>query len=121
MIDSGGLIARGSESRTLTGFVYAGVDYNNPILGGCFGPGCHVEIGYDLVGDDFSGENKPTPDSDPCSSLVPRPSQLLLTLSILKTLTVTRMELASPGSSERSRTSTGFQGLPPKRRWACFG
>lgn len=23
-----------------------GVDYNNPILGGCFGPGSYVAIGY---------------------------------------------------------------------------
>lgn len=30
-----------------------GVDYRHPSLGGCFGPGCKISFGYDLVGDDY--------------------------------------------------------------------
>ncbi|MBA2355038.1 MAG: peptidase S8, partial [Acidobacteria bacterium] len=29
----------------------SGTDYQHPDLGGCFGPGCRVEEGYDFVGD----------------------------------------------------------------------
>ncbi|KAJ3490266.1 hypothetical protein NLG97_g5818 [Lecanicillium saksenae] len=43
----------------------SGVDYTHPALGGCFGPGCKVSFGYDLVGDAFNGNNQPQPDSDP--------------------------------------------------------
>jgi subtilisin family serine protease len=47
-----------------------GIDYDHPDLGGCFGPGCRVAYGYDLVGDDFSaGVNDtlvPDPDPDDC-------------------------------------------------------
>ncbi|KAL0473307.1 hypothetical protein QR685DRAFT_170578 [Neurospora intermedia] len=42
-----------------------GIDYLHPALGGCFGPGCLVSYGTDLVGDDFNGSNTPVPDSDP--------------------------------------------------------
>ncbi|KAM0746674.1 subtilisin-like serine protease precursor [Meredithblackwellia eburnea MCA 4105] len=42
-----------------------GIDYLNPLLGGCFGSGCHVSVGYDLVGDNYNGDNTPVPDSDP--------------------------------------------------------
>lgn len=28
-----------------------GVDFRHPSLGGCFGPGCKISFGYDLVGD----------------------------------------------------------------------
>ncbi|GAA5857730.1 hypothetical protein JCM1840_000887 [Sporobolomyces johnsonii] len=48
-----------------------GVDYTNPILGGCFGSGCHISFGYDFVGDNYTGYNAPVPDADPftnCSS-----------------------------------------------------
>jgi subtilisin family serine protease len=54
-----------------------GVDYNNPDLGGCFGPGCRVAFGYDLVGDAFNADQTSpaynpvaTPDNDPddCSN-----------------------------------------------------
>lgn len=31
------------------GVVDTGVDYLNPILGGCFGPGCHISFGSDLT------------------------------------------------------------------------
>lgn len=49
-----------------------GVDYHHPDLGGCFGPGCRVVTGYDLVGDDFNANDtspfynpNPAPDLDP--------------------------------------------------------
>jgi minor extracellular serine protease Vpr len=42
-----------------------GVDFDHPDLGGCFGPGCRVEKGFDLVGDDFDNENVTTPTPDP--------------------------------------------------------
>ncbi|KAK2057856.1 subtilase [Colletotrichum caudatum] len=43
-----------------------GIDYGHPALGnGCFGPGCLVSYGYDLVGDDYTGFNTPVPDPDP--------------------------------------------------------
>lgn len=42
-----------------------GVDYTHPALGGCFGEGCLVSYGYDLVGDDYTGSNTPVPDDDP--------------------------------------------------------
>ena len=35
-------------------FVDDGVDYNHPALGGCFGDGCIVSKGWDLVGDDYN-------------------------------------------------------------------
>ncbi|KAK1961996.1 subtilase [Colletotrichum sublineola] len=47
------------------GIVDTGVDYTHPALGGCFGPGCLVEYGYDLTGDSFNGTNAPEPDADP--------------------------------------------------------
>ena len=49
-----------------------GIDYDHPDLGGCFGEGCRVAYGYDLVGDDFNADDSdpnfnpfPTPDDDP--------------------------------------------------------
>ncbi|KAI8063270.1 hypothetical protein BC940DRAFT_243420 [Gongronella butleri] len=33
----------------------SGVDYTHPSLGKCFGPGCLIEYGYDLVGDEYGG------------------------------------------------------------------
>jgi len=43
-----------------------GIDYDHPDLGGCFGPGCRVAYGYDLVGDDYTGPGSPlVPDDDP--------------------------------------------------------
>ncbi|KAK4047156.1 hypothetical protein OIV83_005608 [Microbotryomycetes sp. JL201] len=42
-----------------------GIDYTNPILGGCFGPNCQISFGYDFVGDDYDGTNDPQPDNDP--------------------------------------------------------
>jgi minor extracellular serine protease Vpr len=42
-----------------------GIDYHHPDLGGCFGPGCRVEFGWDFVGDDFDWYKTPVPDDDP--------------------------------------------------------
>lgn len=57
------------EGYTGTGIKVAivdtGIDYLHPDLGGCFGPGCKVGFGYDLVGDDYTGDNEPVPDNDP--------------------------------------------------------
>ncbi|GJD00643.1 subtilisin Carlsberg [Colletotrichum higginsianum] len=44
----------------------SGVDYTHPALGGCFGPGCIVEAGWDFTGDDFLPGVRPLqPDADP--------------------------------------------------------
>lgn len=45
--------------------VDTGIDYKHPALGGCFGKGCLVAFGTDLVGDAYDGFNTPHPDSDP--------------------------------------------------------
>lgn len=44
---------------------YCRIDYTLPALGGCFGPGCKVAFGYDLVGNDYTGSNTPVPKPDP--------------------------------------------------------
>jgi minor extracellular serine protease Vpr len=46
----------------------SGIDYDHPDLGGCFGPGCRVTGGWDLVGDDYDEE-----ESDPHWQPVPHP------------------------------------------------
>ncbi|KAH7325631.1 subtilase [Stachybotrys elegans] len=47
------------------GIVDTGIDYTHPVLGGCFGPGCLVEFGADLVGEGYDGSQPPNPDDDP--------------------------------------------------------
>jgi minor extracellular serine protease Vpr len=45
-----------------------GIDYNHPDLGGCFGPGCRVAYGTDLVGDAYNADDADpiiTPDNNP--------------------------------------------------------
>jgi subtilisin family serine protease len=47
-----------------------GIDYDHPDLGGCFGPGCRVAFGYDLVGDAYNADStsatyNPVPAPDP--------------------------------------------------------
>ncbi|KAH9867743.1 hypothetical protein IAQ61_008338 [Plenodomus lingam] len=59
-----------AEGVTGKGFRVAvidgGIDYTHPALGGCFGPGCLVEAGYDFVGDNYTvGLSEPQPDDDP--------------------------------------------------------
>jgi subtilisin family serine protease len=44
------------------------VDYTNPILGGCFGPGCHISFGYAFVDDAYTGYETPVESADPGSS-----------------------------------------------------
>ncbi|ROW01254.1 hypothetical protein VMCG_05990 [Cytospora schulzeri] len=50
---------------TRIGIVDTGVDYKHPALGGCFGKGCLISYGWDLVGDNWTGLNAPKPDPDP--------------------------------------------------------
>ncbi|KAK6500002.1 hypothetical protein TWF481_010359 [Arthrobotrys musiformis] len=45
--------------------VDTGIDYTHPSLGGGFGPGFKVAVGYDFVGDSYNGQNTPVPDNDP--------------------------------------------------------
>ncbi|KAM0427243.1 hypothetical protein ACHAPT_007673 [Fusarium lateritium] len=46
-----------------------GIDYTHKALGGCFGPGCKIRGGYDLVGADWDTHNQKkypkVPDTDP--------------------------------------------------------
>jgi subtilisin family serine protease len=47
-----------------------GIDYDHPDLGGCFGPGCRVAVGWDFVGDAFNADPasagfNPVPVPDP--------------------------------------------------------
>jgi minor extracellular serine protease Vpr len=46
----------------------SGIDYDHPDLGGCFGRGCRVTNGYDLVGDDYQED-----ETDPAWQPVPHP------------------------------------------------
>lgn len=46
------------------GVIDTGIDYQHPALGGCFGAGCLVSYGYDIVGDDYTGYNTPAPDNE---------------------------------------------------------
>ncbi|KAJ1549536.1 hypothetical protein HK405_013213 [Cladochytrium tenue] len=54
------------------GVIDMGIYYTHPALGGCFGSGCKVAFGYDLVGDNYNGSTASlAPDNDPmddCSS-----------------------------------------------------
>ena len=40
----------------IVGIVDSGVDYTHPALGGCFGPGCKIAGGVDLVNTNSSSE-----------------------------------------------------------------
>ncbi|ORY84131.1 peptidase S8/S53 domain-containing protein [Leucosporidium creatinivorum] len=59
-----GLLGKGVK----IGILDEGVDYTNPLLGGCFGSGCQISFGYDFVGDNYTGENTPIADTDPYST-----------------------------------------------------
>ncbi|RMZ71750.1 subtilisin Carlsberg [Pyrenophora seminiperda CCB06] len=64
-----------AEGVTGKGFriaiVDSGIDYTHPALGGCFGPGCLVEIGYDFTGDNYKPGLTPLqPDNDPMDNCV---------------------------------------------------
>lgn len=63
-----GLTGRGVKVAVID----SGIDYDHPDLGGCFGPGCRVEKGFDLVGDKFNANNaksiiQPDPLPDDCA------------------------------------------------------
>jgi minor extracellular serine protease Vpr len=63
-----GLSGRGVR----VGIIDTGVDYQHPDLGGCFGPNCRVEKGFDFVGDAFNANDavpiiKPDADPDDCA------------------------------------------------------
>ncbi|KAG2223928.1 hypothetical protein INT45_009380 [Circinella minor] len=54
------------------GIIDSGVDYRHPALGGCFGSGCKIEFGYDLVGDDYNGTHESVKeDNDPLDNCPP--------------------------------------------------
>ncbi|KAL6868592.1 peptidase S8/S53 domain-containing protein [Trichoderma novae-zelandiae] len=60
------LHAEGFTGRGICiGIVDSGVDYNHPVLGGCFGEGCIISYGMDLIGDAFNGTNTPVPGPFP--------------------------------------------------------
>ncbi|HWM94579.1 MAG TPA: S8 family serine peptidase, partial [Thermoanaerobaculia bacterium] len=53
-----------------------GIDVDHPDLGGCFGPGCRVEVGHDFVGDAYNNDGAdpnfnpiaiPDPNPDDCN------------------------------------------------------
>ncbi|GAP91080.2 putative minor extracellular protease vpr protein [Rosellinia necatrix] len=56
-----GIVGKGIKIAVID----TGIDYTHPALGGCFGPGCLVSYGTDIVGDDYDGFNTPVPDDDP--------------------------------------------------------
>jgi subtilisin family serine protease len=57
-----GLTGRGVRVAVID----SGIDYDHPDLGGCFGPGCRVAKGFDLVGDAFNANDaSPVPTPDP--------------------------------------------------------
>jgi subtilisin family serine protease len=55
-----GIVGKGIK----IGVIDTGVDYTHPALGGCFGAGCLVSYGYDIVGDDYTGFNTPVADNE---------------------------------------------------------
>ena len=50
-------------SGIVVGIIDTGIDYTHPALGGCFGSGCKVIGGQDLVGNAYNGTNMPVPGS----------------------------------------------------------
>ncbi|OAA53223.1 Peptidase S8, subtilisin-related protein [Cordyceps fumosorosea ARSEF 2679] len=59
--------AKGYKGRGIKiAVVDSGIDYKHPALGGCFGEGCLVTHGYDLVGNDYGSTSwNPAPKDDP--------------------------------------------------------
>ena len=62
-----GLTGRGVH----VGVLDTGIDFDHPDLGGCFGPGCRVDKGFDFVGDNYDAASAdpaaqtPVPDPIP--------------------------------------------------------
>ena len=48
----------------------SGIDIDHPDLGGCFGPGCRIEVGYDFVGDAYNNTS-----TSPAYNPVPAPDE----------------------------------------------
>ncbi|KAK1248218.1 hypothetical protein MKX08_006438 [Trichoderma sp. CBMAI-0020] len=64
------LHAQGIRGKGATiAIIDTGVDYTHEALGGCFGPGCKIAGGYDLVGTNWNSHNEKKfprePDQDP--------------------------------------------------------
>ncbi|KAL6898828.1 peptidase S8/S53 domain-containing protein [Trichoderma evansii] len=64
------LHAQGIRGKGATvAIIDTGVDYTHEALGGCFGPGCKIAGGYDLVGANWNSHNEKRfprePDQDP--------------------------------------------------------
>ncbi|TIB43256.1 hypothetical protein E3P86_00042 [Wallemia ichthyophaga] len=61
VLDMSGLAYAHAQNLTGSGifiaFVDDGVDYSHPALGGCFGAGCPISRGWDLVGDAYNTTN----------------------------------------------------------------
>ena len=56
----------------LVAIMDTGIDVDHPDLGGCFGPGCRIAMGWDFVGDAYNNDSTspaynpvPTPDAIP--------------------------------------------------------
>ncbi|TPX17546.1 uncharacterized protein E0L32_003189 [Thyridium curvatum] len=91
------LLAAGVTGKGIRiGIIDTGVDYRHPALGGCFGPGCPVSFGTDLVGDDYNGYNTPRPDPDP-----------------LDTCQGHGTHVAGIIGAQRERNELGFSGAAP--------
>jgi minor extracellular serine protease Vpr len=67
-------IAQSSLGLTGQGVLVAvmdtGIDVDHPDLGGCFGPGCRIAMGWDFVGDSYDNDStslnyNPVPSPDP--------------------------------------------------------
>jgi subtilisin family serine protease len=69
-------VAQSSLGLTGQGVLVAvmdtGIDVDHPDLGGCFGPGCRIALGWDFVGDAYNNDNTsaaynpvPSPDAIP--------------------------------------------------------
>ncbi|KAM0474544.1 hypothetical protein ACHAPX_007488 [Trichoderma viride] len=61
------LHAQGIRGKGATiAIIDTGVDYTHEALGGCYGPGCKIAGGYDLVGNSHNEQRFPKePDQDP--------------------------------------------------------
>ena len=76
-------------SGVRVGVIDSGVDWQHPDLGGCFGTGCRVALGWDFVGDAYD-PNPASPTYSPVPFRTPIPT------------TATAMARTSPASSARA-------------------
>lgn len=98
------------------GIIDTGVDYNHPALGGCFGSGCLVSYGTDLVGDDYTGYNVPVPDEE-YAAFSPLDcafcSRFWLTIFAVPGMAAKAMAPTYPASSPHSLAGTSWTLLEP--------